>query len=715
MNVDADDLAVFLEEATELSADFEQCLLLLETLPDDREVINRAFRAAHTIKGGSGMLGLDHLASFTHELETLLDELRDRQLLCTRAVIDALLASSDVIKAHLELLQQNRSEKVPEQDAALNRIWKVRAEGEGPSAQSSVAAAEASAPKPAAVQAAPVPAAPVEGLEARMAEDERAARAAGLPALTTLPPPRTATVPPPERAAPAQSFEPLPARPGPEQAESPRPGAGPLIPMATSPGGIRSQPPPSAPMHLASMFTPPPSAPPAASSPSTYTSVVSPYASAPRASAAVPEPSPSAPVGPDGAPRAELASSIRVSTEKVDQLVNLVGELSINQAMISELVQSFEPSRILALQESVAQLERNCRDLQQRVLSVRMVPVKGVFDRFHRLVRDVSAQAGKVVALEVRGEETELDKTVVEKIADPLTHLVRNAIDHGLEPPDERTAKGKSAKGVLRLAAYQKGANIFIEVKDDGRGLDRARILKKALSLGLVEPGRELSDEQVWDLIFQPGFSTAEKVTSLSGRGVGMDVVRRNIDALQGKVTIATAPGQGTTFRIQLPLTLAMMDGLLLRVGAGVFLMPLVSVVSSFRPTAKQLGRVDSAEVVEVRGHYLPVVRLYEVLGLEERVEDPTKAILVIVDDGQKTYGLLVDELVGQLQVVVKSLEANYGRVKGISGATILGDGQVALILDASNMLAIAGERPGHFAGGAGPRIIPQLPIEGRA
>jgi two-component system, chemotaxis family, sensor kinase CheA len=312
------------------------------------------------------------------------------------------------------------------------------------------------------------------------------------------------------------------------------------------------------------------------------------------------------------------------------------------------------------------------------------------------------------VTLEIHGEDTELDKTVVEKIADPLTHLVRNAIDHGLEPSDVRATVGKPVKGTLSLSAYQKGANIFIEVRDDGRGLDRARILAKGRERGLVPPGREPTDDEVWNLIFQPGFSTAEKVTNLSGRGVGMDVVRRNIDDLQGKVTINTVPGKGTTFRIQLPLTLAMMDGLVVRVGKEVFLVPMVSVITSFRPTAKQLGRVDSTEVVEMRGAYVPVVRLYEVLSLKEYVSEITRGIIVVIDDGNRTFGLMVDELMGQLQVVVKSLESNYGRVKGVGGATILGDGQVALILDAPALLALTREKS-HYTAAPGPLVLPAL------
>jgi two-component system chemotaxis sensor kinase CheA len=594
INADAETIAVFLEEADELFADFEQCLLLLETLPDDREVINRAFRAAHTIKGGAGMLGLEPLALFTHELETLLDELRDKQLLCTQNIIDTMLASADVIKAHLALVREGRSEKVPTQEQVLNRIWKVRADGDA--------------------QVAPPP---VVGLA---------------------------------------------------------PGLQACVPLAPAPLPL----PPPQPI------------------------IVAPLPSAP---ALIPPPAPSAP----DSHRAESSSaSIRVAIEKVDQLVNLVGELSITQAMIGQLVQDYRPNQLLTLQESVAQLERHCRDLQQRVLNIRMVPVKGVFERFNRLVRDASAQAGKLVTLEIHGEDTELDKTVVEKIADPLTHLVRNAIDHGLEPTDVRATVGKPPKGTLSLSAYQKGANIFIEVSDDGRGLDRARILAKGRERGLVAPGREPTDDEVWNLIFQPGFSTAEKVTNLSGRGVGMDVVRRNIDELQGKVSINTVPGKGTTFRIQLPLTLAMMDGLVVRVGQEVFLLPMISVITSFRPTARQLGRVDSTEVVEMRGAYVPVVRLYEVLSLKEYVSEATRGIIVVIDDGNRTFGLMVDELMGQLQVVVKSLESNYGRVKGITGATILGDGQVALILDAPALLALTREK-GHFTAAPGPLLLPAL------
>lgn len=600
--IDADpgDIAVFLEEATELFADFEQCLLLLETLPDDIEVLNRAFRDAHTIKGGAGMLGLDPLATFTHELEHLLDDLRDKQLLCNKAVIETLLAAADVIKAHLDNLGLGKSEEVPGQVFALSAIWKVRAEGDVPE-----------------------------------------------PATPVLAQPVAAPVRPPAPAVAAPV----------------------AVPVAVAGAGTASS-----------------SEPGSASAP---------------ASASPPK---------EAEHKAEASASIRVSIDKVDQLVNLVGELSITQAMIGQLAAHYSPAKVVALQEAVAQMERHCRDLQQRVLGIRMVPVKGVFDRFHRVVRDMAAQTGKQVHLDIKGEETELDKTVVERVADPLTHLVRNAVDHGLEGPDERAAKSKPAKGTLGLAAYQKGGNIFIEVRDDGRGLDRARILAKARKQGLVAEGRELSDDEVYSLIFLPGFSTAEKVTELSGRGVGMDVVRRNIEELKGKVGISTVLGQGTTFRIQLPLTLAMLDGLVTRVGAQEFLLPLVSVVGSFRPTPRQLGRVDALEVVEVRGAYLPLVRLHKVFDVPTKVTDPTKGIVVIIDDGNKTCGLFVDALVGQLQVVVKSLESNYRRVPGIAGATILGGGQVALILDASGLASLARTEDGRFAAPAAP-----LPPETRS
>jgi two-component system chemotaxis sensor kinase CheA len=394
------------------------------------------------------------------------------------------------------------------------------------------------------------------------------------------------------------------------------------------------------------------------------------------------------------APRAD-AASIRVQTDKVDKLVNLVGEMVITQSMLAQIASKFTLGQLSQLTEAVGAMERHTRDLQERVMAVRMQPIKTVFTRFHRLVRDLAGTLGKQIALEVSGEETELDKTVIDRIGDPLTHLVRNSVDHGVELPETRRAAGKPEQGVVRLHAFHQGGSIFIEVEDDGQGLDKARIRSKAVENGLVKDGEPLTDDQLYALIFRPGFSTAERVTDVSGRGVGMDVVQRNIRALGGQVAITSVRGAGTKFTIKLPLTLAILDGLSVQVGDETYIIPLVNITESIRPKVGQVQSiVGEGEVVNVRGRVLPIVRLYEVLAVTPRVTDPTQSLLVIVENGRNQVALLVDELVGQHQVVIKSLETNYQRVDGVSGATIMGDGRVALILDVPGLVRMASGRP---------------------
>jgi two-component system chemotaxis sensor kinase CheA len=389
------------------------------------------------------------------------------------------------------------------------------------------------------------------------------------------------------------------------------------------------------------------------------------------------------PEAPGGAPREENASSIRVPIEKVDRLVNLVGELVTTQSAISMLLGEFDLARLAEVREVVAQMDRYCREMQERVLGVRMLPVRTVFSRFQRVVRDLCGATGKRIELQIRGEETELDKTVIERIADPLTHLIRNAVDHGIELPAARLAQGKREAAVLSLTAYQTGGRIFIEVADDGRGLDRARILARARERGLVSPDARLADAQIDELIFLPGFSTAEKVTDLSGRGVGMDVVLRNVTALKGSISIRSEPGAGTCFQIKLPLTLAILDGLALRVGTQVLIAPLVTVVELVTARSQQVrSLVGGGEFADVRGHFMPLVRAREFFRIRAEEGQAEDGLLVIIDAGDSRVALLVDEVLGQYQVVQKSLEQHYRSVHGIAGATILGDGRVALIVD---------------------------------
>jgi len=386
------------------------------------------------------------------------------------------------------------------------------------------------------------------------------------------------------------------------------------------------------------------------------------------------------------APNSET-SSIRVSIEKVDQMINLVGELVITQAMLAQTVSQYDPVLFEKLHSGMSQLERNTRDLQESVMSIRMMPISFVFSRYPRVVRDLAAKLNKRVELKTVGENTELDKGLIEKIADPLTHLVRNSLDHGIEVAEKRVAAGKPAHGTITLRAFHQGGSIVIEVSDDGAGLNRGKILAKAKERGLpVHDG--MTDQEVWALIFEAGFSTAEKVTDVSGRGVGMDVVKRNIQSMGGRIDIDSALGTGTRISIRLPLTLAILDGLSVTVGEEMFIVPLNYITESLQPAAADIKTVSGqGRVVQVRGEYLPVVALHEIFNLRPKVTAVHEGILVILEAEGHKAALFVDDLVGQHQVVIKSLESNYRRVQGVSGATIMGDGKVALILDTAALV----------------------------
>jgi len=384
------------------------------------------------------------------------------------------------------------------------------------------------------------------------------------------------------------------------------------------------------------------------------------------------------------------ATVIRVAVDKVDRLVNLAGELITTQSMLALVATDLTPAGIVKVQESVAHMDRHVRELHHSVLAVRMVSVRTLFARFPRFVRDLAETVGKQVAVELVGEETELDKSVIEKIGDPLLHLVRNAIDHGLESPDARRAAGKAPIGRVRLDARQRGGSVYIEVSDDGRGLDRDRILSRGRTQGLVAPGENPSDDDVFALIFRPAFSTADTITELSGRGVGMDVVKRNVEALGGIIAIRSEAGRGTRFRIKLPLTLALLDGQILRVGDQVYVLPLAGIVESIRTIRGSVHAIEGAgEVIVVRGETLPLLRLDRLFGVRALSEDPTEGLIVVVENEERRTALLVDALLGQQQVVIKSLEAHFRKVDGVAGATILGDGRVSLVLDVAGLIGL--------------------------
>ena len=390
------------------------------------------------------------------------------------------------------------------------------------------------------------------------------------------------------------------------------------------------------------------------------------------------------------------SSSIRVAIDKIDNLINMVGELVITQSMLGQIGGDFSMDKLPRLLEGLGQLEHNTRELQESVMRIRMLPISFAFSRFPRMVRDLSRRLDKQMELVLHGEQTELDKTVMERIGDPLVHLVRNAIDHGIESPAERQQNGKNPQGTITLNAYHQSGNVVIEIQDDGRGINKQCLLDKAFKQGLVSSADPISmpDAQIYDLIFHPGLSTAAEVSDVSGRGVGMDVVKRNIQELNGSVDIKSQAGSGTTITIRLPLTLAILDGQLVRVGGNVYIFPLVSIVESMQIKKEDLNKVaGGCEVFQLRNEYLPVVRLYEIFNVKPDSTNIEESLLVVVEaDGEK-IGIVVDELSAQQQVVIKSLEQNYQRVEGVSGATILGDGTVSLILDIPGLVNIAGAR----------------------
>ena len=378
-------------------------------------------------------------------------------------------------------------------------------------------------------------------------------------------------------------------------------------------------------------------------------------------------------------------TSIHVSTEKVDRLINMVGELVITQSILNQIGSPFDMSKLPLLLDSLAQLERNTRELQESVMSIRMVPISHVFNRYTRMVRDTSVQLGKKVALKISGEQCELDRSLIEKIVDPFAHLIRNSIDHGIETPALRKQHGKPEQGTIHLHAEHRSGSVVITISDDGQGLDHDKIRTKALERGVLDPQTTISHEQLEQMIFLPGFSTAASVTGVSGRGVGLDVVRSNIQSIGGKVEVSSIPGSGTQFTLRVPLTLAILDGLLLSVGREVFILPLAQIIESLRPASCDIKTVaDACRVLHIRNEYLPVLALHQLFAVPHAVSDPAQGILVLLEAEGTRFALLVDDLAGQQQVVMKSLEANYRRVEGVLGATILGSGKVALILDAA-------------------------------
>lgn len=696
----------FFEESFEALDGMEAALLGLDVGAPDPERVNSIFRVAHSIKGGAGMFGFKEVTSFTHTVETLLDEMRSGRMAVTRDISDKLLVSVDVMRAMLTSVQ--RKEPVDMQKVADLQFDLEMIVAQGGAGAAAPAAPMAAAPAAAPDVAAAAPVAPAAAsaavadagrwvitfralpelllrgndpiaIFASLAELGKLtvnANMQGLPGLREIDA---------ERCYLQWTLE-LVSDCGREEVDATfewaavdceltieRVEAGAPVAAAVTPAA----PVVDAPKATAVEPQTPREAPEAAAA------VVAPAAAPPAKPAAVDAKEPAKGGGEH--------SSIRVSIEKIDELINTVGELVITQAMLSELGRKLDGSVAEQFRSGLSQLERNMRELQESVMRVRMLPISFTFSRFPRMVRDLAQRLGKQIELKMTGEQTELDKTVLEKIGDPLVHLVRNSIDHGIELPDARVKAGKAPTGVVHLDACHRGGHVAVEIRDDGNGLDKNRILAKARSRGLVGPNDVLTDEQVYELIFLPGFSTAEKTTDVSGRGVGMDVVRRNVKELGGKIEIGSEFGKGSRFVITLPLTLAIVDGQSVSVGTETYIVPLTSIIESLQLQPHSVSRLSGrGEVFSFRGDYLPIVRLHEIFGIEPRATALHEGLIVVAEGDGRRIGLFVDELLGQQQVVIKSMETNYGPVDGVAGATILGDGSVALILDLTGLIRVA-------------------------
>jgi two-component system chemotaxis sensor kinase CheA len=676
--------AAFFEEALEHLSSMEALLLELDIGRPDAEALNGIFRAAHSVKGGAGIFGFQSLADLTHVLESLLDRLRKGTLAPSKRLVDLVLSTCDVMRAHVLALKSGGS---ADEAAAAEARRVLEAFENGPEDDQSGAAPAVGAGAAGGFRvriALNADAFAEPGALDKLLADIRGAGEVTVIATGAedgFKTPLTFDIETDaeleelrdslEFLVPAESIEIGPAS-GPQPATPPaaaawtesgqEPAASPAGQPAAQAGGDEAY----------GFFGPLPK----------------------KAKRAAPAERP--PVererrsGIDRRAEAEgglgllESSSIRINVAKVDQLVNLVGELVIAQSMVSQAARALGEVDATRLLHELTQLERNTRDMQEAVMSIRMLPISFVFNRYPRMVRDLAERLGKKVRLETHGEETELDKGLIERIADPLTHLVRNAFDHGIESPAERVRVGKPEEGLLLLSAAHQGSSIVISVTDDGVGLDRDKIIAKARELGM--PADEsMSDAEVYQIIFAPGFSTARQVTDVSGRGVGMDVVRRNVTALGGRIEIESTLGQGTSIRVRLPLTLAIIDSMSVRVQGETYIVPLGHIAESLQPTEGQIKTVGGREVISVRGEYLPIVSLAEFLGLPVTTE--ANGVLVILESERGRAALRVDELLGQHQVVLKSLEANFRKVRGISGATIMGDGRVAFILDIAEIV----------------------------
>ncbi|WP_110687227.1 chemotaxis protein CheA [Salinicola aestuarinus] len=681
----------FFEEADELLADMERLLLDLDVDDPDSEELNAIFRAAHSIKGGAGTFGFTVLQETTHRLENLLDHTRRGELTLRRDIVDTFLETKDMLHDQLDAYRNGDEPDA----AAFERICRVLQQMALDELGQQEGAATAPPPQPAAPAAEePAVAASSQEASSEAGESDSAVRLV-ITLLGVDEQDRHLLIEElghfgeiGEHAGDTERY-----RIELKSAESQTDIEAVLCfiieaeqlvieSVNDAPAAAESTPADSA-QAASSSETAKASA---AGSEGQAESQTVASAAAPATQEKAAAPAKEAKAKPAKNAKGSESSTIRVPVDKVDQIINLVGELIITQSMLEQTANDMDIVSHGPLVNGMNLLQRNARDLQESVMSIRMMPMDYVFSRFPRLVRDLADKLGKDVELVTEGKSTELDKSLIERIMDPLTHLVRNSLDHGLESPEKRQAAGKPTTGRLTLSAQHQGGNILIEVIDDGAGLNRERILAKARSNGLTVSD-SMSDDDVWQMIFAPGFSTADQVSDVSGRGVGMDVVKRNIQEMGGHVEILSRTGQGTTTRIVLPLTLAILDGMSIRCGKETFLLPLNAVLESLQPVADDIySMAGNDQLLKVRDEYLPIITLHQALDVQGAKTQVTEAIAVIVQGEGRRYALMVDDLVGQQQVVVKNLETNYRKVPGISAATILGDGSVALILDIADL-----------------------------
>lgn len=640
MNVDVEQFhAVFFDESNEHLQAMEDLLMTLDVDNPDSEALNSIFRAAHSIKGGSGIFGFDALTGLTHVMETLLDRARNQTMSLSVEIVDLFLETVDTLNATLQAYKDGGELPSDAINAGIDKLEAV------------LGSTGSSEPVAQAVESDDV-----------LAESEDADDGFGFFDFDDIAEPVAAGDATDDLFGDLAFGAETPTD-NPQVAAQPHAAYGKETDDISGFGFFDDEALPVQPAVSQSEKSQP--------APITPKKNVTPIAKGK---------TPSQTKTP-----AKESGSIRVDTYKIDGMVNLVGELVITQSMLSMIGNEVDGKAGEMLQTAIDELQRNTREIQESVMSMRMLPVNMTFNRFPRVVRDLSQKLGKQVKLVIEGGATEIDKSLIEKLVDPLTHLVRNSIDHGIESPETRQAAGKPASGTVVLSAAQKGSSIIISIQDDGAGLNRERILNKAMENGLIHSD-DMPDSDIWKLIFEPGFSTAAEVTDVSGRGVGMDVVRRNIESIGGRIEIESKVGEGSSFNIHLPLTLAIVDGMCVAVGDQIFVVPLLNIIESFQPRAEQLQSLSNDNVLWIRGEYWPLVALHELMDVEGAIDAPEEGIVVLLESGKKRFGVQVDALLGQQQVVIKSLEKHYRKVAGVAGATIMGDGKVALILDADSI-----------------------------